>query len=256
MQDARRGARGFTLVELLVVIAIVVVLIGILLPALAKSRSTAQRVTCSSNLRQIGVAIHVYAEAYERSIPYGPSAPPATFFNFYPITGNVTSLISIQGGGPCGLGLLLQDYLSNTPKVLFCPGTDQGDISELELSLYKNGSQAQSDYYYRHASGGSLYFAPPTTHLRLGDLGQNSLGQPIRALAMDVQFLTYPINANVGIYTRTAHKRQSVNVLYDDGHVPTLSNDYDNYTVDSRPNISNTFDLILKALERADAEGP
>ena len=252
---------AFTLIELLVVIAILAILMALLLPALASAREEGWRTACLSNLRQIGIAIRAYAGDNNGNIPYGPKAPPFTSADdFYPSSGAPTSLISLANGAPVGLGLLLQNHHCNQPKVLFCPSSDQPLDASAQLANV-GLRQAQCSFYYRHAGNTNLFDnpnlgVPPPDHINLDNLGYNRNGLPIRALAIDTQFLCSPDLAIFGITPSTHHRQRAADILFSDGHSVSRPNRNNQFVVDlsNDANLGDAFDKILTVLEHADTQ--
>jgi hypothetical protein len=153
--------------------------------------------------------------------------------------------------------MLLEHYLAQTPRVLFCPGADQPLNAAEELGRVGT-SQAQGSYYYRHAGNTRLFDDPddptPPTNIRLSSLGRNRDGAPIRTLVLDTQFLCPPDLDVFNVTQRTHHRQRVSNALMWDGSARSLPNRDQHLTVDVRDyaELHNAFSKILDAFEHAD----
>jgi prepilin-type N-terminal cleavage/methylation domain-containing protein len=127
MKHIRQDRKAFTLIELIVVIVILAILAASLLPALARTRVDARRITCANNLKQIGVAFRTFAINHGGYMPMSLPNPSGGAFNAVGQTcGSPTTGIAL-------MYLCASNELS-TPKILFCPS--EFDSSKVAASSW------------------------------------------------------------------------------------------------------------------------
>jgi len=156
-----RTRKGFTLIELLVVIAIIAILAAILFPVFAKAREKARQASCSSNLKQIGLAAMAYVQDYDETYAAASWAEPSsklmnncgfleTYFTEYlePYTKNSQVFIcpsdsdANNSGSPCRWPGLKRSYNMNVNLVGGGGGIKTAAIDDVSGTIYMSDSGA------------------------------------------------------------------------------------------------------------------
>jgi prepilin-type N-terminal cleavage/methylation domain-containing protein/prepilin-type processing-associated H-X9-DG protein len=141
-----RRRTGFTLIEILVVIAIIAILAGLLFSAMGRVRENGRKGACISNLKQLGIAVSLYIQPYDETMPlrYADFEPANNQFD--------------PGNGEKGWAQTLQPFIQNT-QVFGCPSAGTGITSDPNTSFV--------DYAYNNALA---YQSPSIQSRTLADI--------------------------------------------------------------------------------------
>jgi prepilin-type N-terminal cleavage/methylation domain-containing protein len=244
---------GFTLVELLVVIAIIALLMGILMPSLARVRVIANRMVCGSHLSGIGKSMLMYASDYHNKYPRA-----GLFNSAWSATGRIAQWDTkyrkdaFAGGGATVTSsfFMLVRFGDALPKQFVCPGDN--DATEFQLSQYTTTIKDLTEAWDFGTNPGihcSYSMQDPYTDLALDC--QSSPGSPLAADRnpyLDKNAVNYVSGMSRGVApsftdneyfdpdltgNAAGHERKAQNVLFNDGHAeaepaPNCGYNYDN----------------------------
>ncbi len=244
--------KGFTLVELLVVIAIIALLMGILMPSLARVRVIANRMVCGSHLSSIGKSMLMYTNDYHNKYPQA-----GLFNSAWTSTGRIADWDAkhrkdaFAGGATVTSSFyLLIRFGEALPKEFICPGDN--DAKEFQLTEYPTTAKDLKEGWDFGENPGihcSYSLQHPYADIKTDSSG--SAGSPLagdRNPCLDKNAANYISGMSRGVApsfvdneyydpdltgNAAAHERKAQNVLFNDGHVnaeayPNCGYNYDN----------------------------
>jgi prepilin-type processing-associated H-X9-DG protein len=226
MKQSKQTSQAFTVVELLVVMAIVALLVILQLPALANTQAKVQRVYCSGNLKQVGLAFRTWAESRNGRFPMAVSpSQGASSAIGVPADGSTFS-INYPFSGPRGVfGMFV--VMSNelvTPKILYCPSESSPFIAP--ATIFGNTTVSNAGFF---SDAGTSYFVGVDANENSPNMllaGDHNLGTGINQATHVPRMTSAGTNSiwngasSIG-WQDNQHGRQG-NVLFADGSVQNL----------------------------------
>ena len=238
--------KGFTLVELLVVIAIIALLMGILMPALARVRQIAFRMVCGTNLSGIGKAMLIYANDYEDELPRS-GGRNSTWTARIP-DWQAVNRFGAYGVSPDGSGgnanisscfYLLVKYAEVTPKSFICKGdsgttefkpADDGAGNRDLIDLWDFGIEPETHCSYSYHMPFGLYALTTSSEPGMAVAADRNPWQDSPAAsAKDMASVGFNPDGGkeaVKAGNAIAHQEDAQNVLFLDIHVGQMKNPF------------------------------
>jgi prepilin-type N-terminal cleavage/methylation domain-containing protein len=192
----KRSEKGFTLVELLVVIALIALLVALLMPALASTKSKEQKITCLNNLKQVALAFRVWEGNHNNRYPMALSYTAGGTSEFLAhSSGSASPYTPSRGYCPGMTYMVLTNELSS-PKILFCPADNIHVNAATNFSYFdllyvssipgKTGSATQKGEDSNGSSKVSYFVNGDATEANPQDImtGDDNIGNNTSSLTM------------------------------------------------------------------------